>query len=285
VAAARLRPDNRAVLVYEPVTSKTRPAPQQANPAATVASRKEPGGDRCSGDHGLPPAADPGPPKSWAFPVPERGVLANGLTVLRCHRPAGRWWRWRSAWTSRSTPSPQGSTASPRSWSGRCLRHGDTHRRGIRSRTGALRRDARRTRRLRGRACLAGGARLRLAKALELLPRRCTRPPSPTARSSVWCATVWTRSDRDGQPGQRRPGSWRTSCSGVRPAVRPRQARGHGRKDRRGERARVLPGSNPAGPGNRGGRGRPDECGPGCGTGRHARPMGRQQRGPLRPPR
>jgi predicted Zn-dependent peptidase len=25
--------------------------------------------------------------KPWAFPAPERGVLANGLTVLRCHRP------------------------------------------------------------------------------------------------------------------------------------------------------------------------------------------------------
>ena len=25
--------------------------------------------------------------KPWAFPAPDRGVLANGLTVLRCHRP------------------------------------------------------------------------------------------------------------------------------------------------------------------------------------------------------
>ena len=31
------------------------------------------------------PAA--GHPKPWAFPAPDRGVLANGLTVLRCHRP------------------------------------------------------------------------------------------------------------------------------------------------------------------------------------------------------
>ena len=28
-----------------------------------------------------------GQPKPWAFPVPERGGLANGLTTLRCHRP------------------------------------------------------------------------------------------------------------------------------------------------------------------------------------------------------
>jgi predicted Zn-dependent peptidase len=29
----------------------------------------------------------PGPPKSWAFPVPDRSTLANGLATLRCHRP------------------------------------------------------------------------------------------------------------------------------------------------------------------------------------------------------
>jgi predicted Zn-dependent peptidase len=28
-----------------------------------------------------------GQPKPWAFPVPERGGLGNGLTTLRCHRP------------------------------------------------------------------------------------------------------------------------------------------------------------------------------------------------------
>ncbi|MFE0177272.1 M16 family metallopeptidase [Streptomyces sp. NPDC059002] len=28
-----------------------------------------------------------GTAKPWAFPAPERGTLANGLTVLRCHRP------------------------------------------------------------------------------------------------------------------------------------------------------------------------------------------------------
>src|SRR5215813_5415389 len=31
------------------------------------------------------PAA--GQAKPWAFPVPERGALTSGLTVLRCHRP------------------------------------------------------------------------------------------------------------------------------------------------------------------------------------------------------
>jgi predicted Zn-dependent peptidase len=35
----------------------------------------------------LHPQPAPGEPKSWAFPAPQRGALANGLTVLRCHRP------------------------------------------------------------------------------------------------------------------------------------------------------------------------------------------------------
>ncbi len=33
------------------------------------------------------PQPQSGTPKPWAFPTPERGTLANGLTVLRCHRP------------------------------------------------------------------------------------------------------------------------------------------------------------------------------------------------------
>jgi len=33
------------------------------------------------------PQPGPGQAKPWAFPVPERGALANGLAVLRCHRP------------------------------------------------------------------------------------------------------------------------------------------------------------------------------------------------------
>lgn len=33
------------------------------------------------------PQPRPGEPKPWAFPAPERGILDNGLTVLRCHRP------------------------------------------------------------------------------------------------------------------------------------------------------------------------------------------------------
>ncbi len=33
------------------------------------------------------PRPEAGSAKPWAFPAPERGSLANGLTVLRCHRP------------------------------------------------------------------------------------------------------------------------------------------------------------------------------------------------------
>jgi predicted Zn-dependent peptidase len=33
------------------------------------------------------PQPTPGQAKPWAFPVPERGALASGLAVLRCHRP------------------------------------------------------------------------------------------------------------------------------------------------------------------------------------------------------
>ena len=33
------------------------------------------------------PQPGPGRARPWSFPVPERGALANGLAVLRCHRP------------------------------------------------------------------------------------------------------------------------------------------------------------------------------------------------------
>ncbi|MFE9121946.1 M16 family metallopeptidase [Streptomyces sp. NPDC007172] len=33
------------------------------------------------------PQPTAGPATPWAFPAPERGTLANGMTVLRCHRP------------------------------------------------------------------------------------------------------------------------------------------------------------------------------------------------------
>src|SRR5690606_13452580 len=38
----------------------------------------------------LHPQPTPGEPKPWSFPVPERGTLPNGLTVLRSDRPGQR---------------------------------------------------------------------------------------------------------------------------------------------------------------------------------------------------
>src|SRR5260370_4225963 len=37
-----------------------------------------------------PPKRAPGQRRRWTFPVPERGAIASGLTVLRCHRPGQR---------------------------------------------------------------------------------------------------------------------------------------------------------------------------------------------------
>ena len=86
VAAARLRPDNRAVLVYEPVTSD-----RHGRPAGTASERRQAGRSRPVTDARVTmdfhPQPAPGQARPWAFPVPERGALASGLTVLRCHRP------------------------------------------------------------------------------------------------------------------------------------------------------------------------------------------------------
>ena len=89
VAAARLRPDNRAVLVYEPVTSENgRPGrrPGRCSRRERQTGRSRPVTDAAvTMDFHPQPAA--GQPKPWAFPVPERGALGNGLAVLGCHRP------------------------------------------------------------------------------------------------------------------------------------------------------------------------------------------------------
>ena len=72
VAAARLRPDNRAVLVYEPVTSETAAGGQAS------AAGDEPegaGGDRRRRDHGLLPAAG------------RRAAEALGVPRARARRP------------------------------------------------------------------------------------------------------------------------------------------------------------------------------------------------------
>jgi len=196
------------------------------------------------------PQPTPGPPKSWAFPVPERGVLANGLTVLRCHRPGQQVVAVEICLDIPLDSEPSGldgiATIMVRALS---QGHGDTHRRGIRSaleRCGATL-DAR-----------AGyeGARLslevpvsRLAKALELL-RGAARARFATARSERWCATrLDTIPIEMATPASGRPSSWRRSFPGVRAAV-PATARARedtvAKIDAAGVRA-FLPGSNPAG--------------------------------------
>ena len=90
IAAARLRPDNRAVLVYEPVTSEDgrrggRPG-RQASAAEENDDGKEPGGDGRAVTMDFHPQPGLGEPKPWAFPVPERARWQRA-DRLRCHRP------------------------------------------------------------------------------------------------------------------------------------------------------------------------------------------------------
>ena len=97
VAAARLRPDNRAVLVYEPVTSEDTAGAaagraRRSRPARrSRRQRRRPGRSREVTDAAVTmdfhPQPAAGQAKPWAFPAPGRGTLGNGLTVLRCHRP------------------------------------------------------------------------------------------------------------------------------------------------------------------------------------------------------
>ena len=90
VAAARLRPDNRAVLVYEPVTSEKTACPAW-RPGRCSRRERQTGRSRPVTDAAVTmdfhPQPAAGQPKPWAFPVPERGALGNGLAVLGCHRP------------------------------------------------------------------------------------------------------------------------------------------------------------------------------------------------------
>ena len=207
-------------------------------------------------------------------PQPEAARQALGVPRARARRPgqradraalppapASRWSPSRSAWTRRWTPSPAGSTASPRSWRTRCPEGTDKHtRRGVRRRAGALRRDPRRARRPPGRAPLAGGSRSPACPGRwGCWPTRCARPPSRTSEIE---RLVRNRLDgiphRAGQPGPRAPP--RQLSHGAVPGVRadvpaPPGHRGDRRADRRGGRARLLRGSRAARHGHRGRRG------------------------------
>ena len=252
-------------------------------PAATVASRKEPGGDRCSGDHGLLPAA--GRRAAQALGVPRARARRPGQRADRAAlppaRPAGggredlpgRAARRRARRARRyrhdhgpGAVSGHGDAAPPRSsqpnWSAAARR--STRAPTTRARVSRWR-------------CPSPA----WPRRSSCWPRRCARPPSPPARSSGWCATVSTTIPIEmANPGQR---AAKQLSAELFPAVRPAVPatpghRGHRREDRRGGRARVLPGSSPARPGDRGDRGRPDERRPGRGARRHARQLGRPQR-------
>ena len=133
----RLRPDNRAVLVYEP-TEPTEAAESAESAEPTAADdndeNEEPAVSDATpqnGEHvrsvgrndGVPPAArTAAQPKPWAFPAPERGTLDNGLTVLRCHRPGQQVVAVEVSLDAPLDAEPRASTASPRSWRARSPR-------------------------------------------------------------------------------------------------------------------------------------------------------------------
>ena len=185
--------------------------------------------------HPLPAA---GQAKPWAFPVPERGALANGLTVLRCHRPGQQVVAVEICLDAPLDAEPDGldgiatimvnalsegcgpytPRSSPPSWSAaapRSARTSTTPARASRWRCPPP-------------ACAGRSA---------CSPRRCARPRSRSARSSGWCATVSTRS-RTSWPTRpdARPSSCRRSCS-----RRRRGCRGRARAPRRPSRASTQP--------------------------------------------
>ena len=89
VAAARLRPDNRAVLVYEPLTAEDagERAADRRRPGRTASTERSGRSDGRSREHGIPPTAGRGAAEALGVPRARAWRLGNGLTVLRCHRP------------------------------------------------------------------------------------------------------------------------------------------------------------------------------------------------------
>ena len=91
IAAARLRPDNRAVLVYDQLAPEDTAGGRPGRPGQHSRGERQAGRSGAVTDAAVTmdfhPQPASGQPKPWAFPAPERGGLGNGLTVLRCHRP------------------------------------------------------------------------------------------------------------------------------------------------------------------------------------------------------
>ena len=291
VAAARLRPDNRAVLVYEPVTSEERPARPAARPVQPTRTTNgtEPAGDRRSRDHGLPPPAGGRAAEALGLPRARarRPRQRADRAALPPPRPAGRRRRdlpgraaGRRARPARRrrhdhvrAPSPRAPTStpprsSPPSWSAAAPHS---------TRTPTTR--ARESRwRCPSPACLRRSG---------CSPTRCRRPRSPSSEIE---RLVRNRLDEIphemANPGAaRRQGSWRRSCS-RRPRGCPGRARAPRRPSPGSTRRPYAPsttGPRAARHGDRGRRRRPDGRRPGRGARRHARRLDRRCRRAARP--
>ena len=232
------------------------------------------------------PAA--GQAKPWAFPAPDRGVLANGLTVLRCHRPRqqlvaveicldvpldaepGGLDGVARIMVNALSPRARASTpprSSPPSWS-------------------AAARPSTRTPTTRARASRLEVPVSRLRRALGLLAEALRAPAF--AESEV---ERLVRNRLDGIPHElANPGrrAAKAALPGAVPGVRadvpaPPGHRGDRRADRRGGRARLLRRARAARHGHRGRRRRPGRYRPGRAAGRHARRAGRATAAEPRP--
>ena len=174
VAAARLRPDNRAVLVYEPL-DRPSAAGEDGDAGRSWAVTD------AAVTMDLHPQPAPGQARPWAFPVPERGALGNGLTVLRCHRPGQQVVAVEICLDMPLDAEPDGLDGIAAIMMS-ALSEGteQAHRRGVRRRAGALRRDARHAApTTRARASRWRFPASRLPKALGLLAEALHTPAFP----------------------------------------------------------------------------------------------------------
>ena len=197
--------------------------------------------------------------KPWAFPAPDRGVLANGLTVLRCHRPRQQLVAVEICLDVPLDAEPGGldgvASIMVNALSQGAGEHSAEEFSAELERCGAT---------LDARADYAG-ARLSLEVPLSRLPRALGLLAEALQGAHV-------RGERDraagAQPagrdsaraGRSRPAGGPAARVGAVPGVRadvpaPQGHRGHRRADRRGGRPCLLPGSRAARHGHRGRRG------------------------------
>src|ERR1039457_1305961 len=141
------------------------------------------------------PQPAPGQAKPWAFPVPERGALGNGLTVLRCHRPGQQVVAVQICLDMPLDAEPDGldgiAAIMMSALSEGTSKHTGEEFAAEMERCGAT---------LGASADYPGARASRwrfpspaCPRRLGCSPRRCWRPRTRAARSSGWCATVSTR--------------------------------------------------------------------------------------------